>query len=470
MSAQFVAYFAIAATACLVALLLVRPRNAFDLSRCVSWYLLTFIVTYLLRPAGSQMIGDTILYSVLHIGSFEEHWHLMAIAVPLAILSFAVGYHFATAPGRGVHDPSSSEHAIIGGAKALTFSYWLMAWGYVVTLLTINQSGAETGATPGAPSVTFEHNTAWFAQGDVYVSTGSTLYYILTGRLWISLLLAGPWLAARVVKGFGRINIVGHFMALVAVHFGRAARSEHYRPKRTQVVLLMLTILVVAIVAFPVLAMTRRLGKETSMSMTDIFEVAMRSKLNTTELLAANLGTNSSLAGFEPSLYHILVDSRPKLGTWYLYFYFIQPIPRIVWPGKGVVFDWPLWLLGVDWDPTVAILGMAPGSIGGAFEQWGWLGIPGEFLFTGWLIGWAEEKARRRTDAAYIQLAYVGLYTLMPQLGRDSILYMIASRFLFVYGIPVFVLWCIHKRATAQARRVATVKTPAPPLGRAVQD
>ena len=61
MSPQFAAYFTIASGAWLLAVLLIKPSNVFDLSRCVGWYLLVFLLTYILRPAGSQLVGDTFM-------------------------------------------------------------------------------------------------------------------------------------------------------------------------------------------------------------------------------------------------------------------------------------------------------------------------------------------------------------------------------------------------------------------------
>lgn len=451
MSAEFAAYFLIATLSWLAALLLVKPRNAFDLSRGVGWYLLVFLVTYMLRPAGSQLIGDTFLYDVLRIGSFEEHWYLMAIAVPLAILSFAAGYAFGAPRGLRVAGNRQAESPAIVGKKQLrTLLCYMLAWGYFVAFITfgMGDTGAEQGDIAGATVGVYEHGTAWFAQGDAYVSIGSVLYYLLTGRLGLSLLLAGPWLLSRIIYGWGRNNIVAYLLALIAVYFGRFSRLS--RPRIGQGILLMLAIFIFVVVFFPILSMTRALAKNTGMGAMDVFAIATKARMSYADILSALLSTHSSLTGFEPSLYHILVDKRPELGTEYFYYYIILPIPRVLWHGKGTPYDWPYWLLGIDWDPIPAMMGQASGSIGEAFKQWGWLGIPGEFLFTGWLVRWAEERARQKPEAAYVQLAYAGFYGFLPTLGRDSVISIIALRWLQVYGIAVFILWCIHKRATAQ--------------------
>jgi hypothetical protein len=319
-----------------------------------------------------------------------------------------------------------------------------LLWGYVITVRTINAGGSsfDTANVIGATNhAVYEHSTAWFEGGDVFVSTGSVLYYILTGRLGMTLLLSGPWMIVRIVRGWGRINLIGHVMALLAVYHSRTRASSGSKP--LQRALLMAVVLIVVLVLFPMLGITRTIQRDTGLGVLDVFAMAMK-RMSFTDLVSGYVSTQSFLAGFESSFYHLVVDKRSELGIEYFYFYFIAPIPRALWHGKGIVFEWPYRLLGIDWDPIVTAIGMAPGAIGMAFQQWGWLGIPFEFFVTGWVMRWAEEKSRQRPEAAHVQLAYVGLYSIVPQLGRDSLFYMIATRWLYVFGIPVFILWRIY--------------------------
>jgi hypothetical protein len=183
------------------------------------------------------------------------------------------------------------------------------------------------------------------------------------------------------------------------------------------------------------------------------------------DMLQTYLGTNSSVTGFETTLDHLLNDKRSELGTQYIYYYFIQPIPRIVWPEKGTPYTWPEKLRGIEADPLLALIGAAPGSVGMAYQQWGWLGIPLEFILTGLIIRKGEEMVRRRTTVLHVQLAYAGLYAIVPQLGRDSIFYMIPNSWLFRFGIPVFILWIMYRAAAERNRwrkSAAISRVPAP--------
>jgi hypothetical protein len=184
------------------------------------------------------------------------------------------------------------------------------------------------------------------------------------------------------------------------------------------------------------------------------------------DMLQTYLGTNSSVTGFETTLDYLVNDKRAELGTQYLYYYVFQPIPRIVWAGKGTPFTWPEDLLGISTDPLLALIGAAPGSIGMAYQQWGWLGIPIELFLTGLIIRKGEEMARRRPSALHVQLAYVGLYAMVPQLGRDSLFYMIPNAWLFRFGIPVIILWLMYRGALERSRlrRTATSRVPAPAI------
>ncbi len=456
MSTEFIIYMAITGSAWLLALLLVKPRNAVDLSRCAGWYLLVFLATYILRPAASQVMGDFSLYTWLKIGRFEDHWQMMAVAVSLAILSFGAGYAAPAVSRPAKSFRTRTKEPYVDPHKVRVLIFFLVALGYLSLIVGI-KSGTITGSSgdyEGAAVGVYEHNTAWFAEDDRFVSTGAVLYYILTDRLGMSLLIAGPWVIFRIMYGWGRSHLLGHFFALMAVYFLKLRGREKPGVTRRQVLVLVSSVALL-LMLFPALSAFRGLKEmrhisAASFSSEDLSLFKMGADPET--MIQTYAGTNSSITGFEQTLTHLINDPRPELGTQYLYFYFIKPIPRILWPGKGTPYTWPEKLVGVQADPLLALIGAAPGSIGMAYQQWGWLGIPFEFLLTGWVIRKMEEATRRRTNALHITLAYAGLYSLIPQLGRDSLLYMVANFWLFKDGIPVAILWMISYAAAARSR------------------
>jgi hypothetical protein len=467
MTSVFLTYDAIAVAAWLLALLIIKPRNAIDLSRCAGWYLLVFLATYVVRPSLSEITSDFWLYSWLKLGSPEEHWQVMAVAVTLAILSFAVGYAWgapspaavraaATAPPEPRIDPKL--------VKALIFS--ILTLGYIAAVFSIRYGNGAGALNTGDASLgIYEHNTAWFVHDDLLISGATVLYYILTGRLVMSLVLAAPWIMIRTLSGWGRTNLIGHFFALTAVYFLKRRQVKRTGKSSNQALAIGVgTVVVLAL--FPLMGMLRTLkaglGIKSLFSKDAIMMVS--SKTDPEDMIQSYFGTNSPVAGFELTMSHLVYDPRSELGTQYLYYYVFQPVPRIIWPGKGTPYSWPEELRGVAVDPLLGLICAAPGSIGMAYSQWGWLGIPLEFILTGLIFRKAEEAARRRPQALHIQLGYAGLYSLLPQLGRDSLFLMISNFWLFKFGIPVFFLWRMHKSAQRSQFR-KTVAVPAAALG-----
>ncbi len=223
MSNEFIAYSAIVSVALLITLLIVGPRNVTDFRRCVGWYLIIFSATYLVRPATSQLLGDTLIYQLLRIGCFEDHWYLMATAVPLALLSFGIGYRAGT-PSRKNHVVGfRDEERRADPHKVRVLIYFMIVLGYLSAIICLKTGtfGAEPADMAGSSAGVYKGSTAWFALDDLFVSTGTILYYIATGRLGMSLLLSTPWLAGRLIYGHGRSHLLGHFFSLMAVFFLR---------------------------------------------------------------------------------------------------------------------------------------------------------------------------------------------------------------------------------------------------------
>jgi hypothetical protein len=470
MTVQFLTYAAIIlAVWFTVALVMVKPRNVVDLSRCVGWYLLVMLATYLVRPAMSEVMNDNFMYQWLRTGNFEDHWHLMAIAVPLALVSFGIGYAAGGPPQAGNSSQvSPDEEPSIDPRKVRKLIYFFLFLGYISLIISVktNTFSGEAGDYEGATVGVYEHNTAWFAQDDLFISSAGILYFITTGELGMSLALTAPWIMFRIVYGWGRSFLLGHFFALMAVYFLRVRRKKLAGTKNQTITLGLA--LVVVLVLFPLMGMLRILKGQLHMSSAAVSQDALSmvgNEADPQEMLQTYLGTNSSITGFETTLAHLLNDHRSAMGTTYLYYYLFEPIPRIIWPGKGTPYTWPQDLRGVESDPLMAVIGAAPGSVGMAYQQWGWLGIPFEFILTGLILRKAEEAVRRRPNVLYLQFGYAGLYSMMPQLGRDSLFYMIPNAWEFRFGIPVFILWIMYKGAVEQnRRRRMAVSAPVPAL------
>lgn len=411
---------------------LIGRRNLLDPGRLIGWHFGLLLLTYLLRPAATAFFGDTWVYRWLGISSFDKTWPKMTLAVGLAIISLAAGYWFT----KQTRDrPRPRREWDERHLKAVIL--FLLAAGYFVLYL-----GPESSSTrPGSLGAGVHTESSYYLQApSLMIGTALTLLYLIKGRFLLPILLATPWLVAKFTIGYGRIDVIGFFFGLFAAGILRrrwaGANSES---RQFQNVLVGVCAIGVVLVLFPGAKASRSFFADRAFEES----VAQAFQLNSNPEIW--LGTNSDIQGFETTLYQLESQDRPSWGTHYIYYYLLKPIPRVLWPSKPVQ-----WTLGRDWfgiqpDYRILTIGYTLGSIGTAYQQWGWLGIVFEFALTGWLFRRLERSAFASLNQYHIGLAYAGFFSLLPQVARDGLLYMIADRWLLVYGIPVLVLFLLKR-------------------------
>jgi hypothetical protein len=446
MSSPFLSYASITLLALLAVLAIAGVRRAFRLTNLIGWYLLVFFLTYVLRPAVADWTQDFQLYDLLSIAPLDQQWFKMTSAVCLSLACLGAGYYFARnrRNERRIFDAPSphTERA------NLFIAIGLILWGYLALLLSRGVEVTDMGNGYGGASGT----TFWLLSSDIFVSVGSTLLYILNRRLVTSLLISLPWLLLRLGSGYARIAIIGHAMSLIAV-WGmtsatvRESTVERVRQK-IQLIVLLAGLVFVVLVIFPALGKNRGFFSKgvTSQTVNDALAVNQ-----TADDVEHSLG---DLAGFETTLYFLQLD-QPVWGTYYLYMYFLKPIPRVIYPEKGFPDTLAQEWFGVVRDRNYD--GQDAGCIGWAFQQWSWGGIVFEFLLTGWCLRKLEDLRDSRPHTTWILLAYSGFFSLLPQLGRDSLIVMIEERWLFAYGIPCALLWWF---ARTRENGVRTIGVP----------
>lgn len=457
MSNQFLAYAVISTMAWIAALWLVGFRRAAKPAYLAGWYLGIVWVTYVLKPLGTEWVQDRYLYFLLDLAPFEGYWLSMTVAVTLAFLSFALGYHRA---GRGEKrrrnsrsrssDAPPSESTAIAGLVAFPGSRrsaWrvgvlLVAWGYLALLIVGSPGGTFTQYSGNDPTTGYGMavgSTFWFLSSDQFVSAGSLLLYLLTRNFSVNL-LALPWFYARLLAGHGRTVIISHlFCVFLLAQLLRAGtlRRHLYR------LLGLSAIAIVVLVVFPTLGQDRRFfqGDLSGNTLKDALSVATEATTSARD--SPWLRTDSDICGFEETLYFIQKEPPAVWGTYYIYYYFIKPVPRMLWKNKGfpdtLAHEW----FGINVDRRM--FGLAMGAIGTPLQQWGWFGIPFEFALTGFLFrrfeGWLTDP-----HAGVLKVyAYVGLFALLPQLGRDSFLYMFSDKWLFQFGVPLLMLAALNR-------------------------
>jgi hypothetical protein len=438
---EFLAYLVVTGVITVFAAMIMGLRRVRNPRRMAGWFLLAFVVTYALRPLGTQVVTrDRFLYTWLGIVSIEDYWLPMTASVGLSLLFLAVGYRWAGGRTRGkIPETILSERTVTPVAGVIIGSL-LVLWGYASIFISrsvgggfIRPEGLQFGIASGT--------TAWLLESDLFVASGALVLYATTGRLIPSLGTAAPWMAIRALSGWGRVNILAFLLALVCLRLlyvgrsGAATRVVH----RVQLLALGVALAGTLLIFFPAARTSRDFFARGDLSS------RIRDAFQTNFAPETWLSTTSDIQGYETTLYHLQKDRKPAFGTYYIYYYFLQPIPRLIWPDKPLPTTLAQQWLGISPDLKLIELGLAPGAVGMAFQQWGWLGIPAEFLFTGWFFRRAESWAFQRRRVAYARIAYAGLFSLLPQMTRDGLLYMLANRWLLLYAPPVVLLFLISR-------------------------
>jgi len=173
------------------------------------------------------------------------------------------------------------------------------------------------------------------------------------------------------------------------------------------------------------------------------------------------LDAGSPITGFEQFIYRLQRADPPQLGTFYLYYLMIAPIPRLIWPGKPLPLEFSSMVLGHTFWADPAFWTSTNGSIGEAYRQWGWFGIPFEFFLTGFLIRTAEEWRKRRGTSSAVLLAYAGIYAMITQTSRDSIFYL-GSAWAFQWLLPALII--AFGERVLKSRREQSARSQEPPM------
>lgn len=427
-------YFLVGLVSLTIAVMLAGVKRVFDPRRLIGWYFVVFALTYLLRPLPADVHARSDVYDQLDIQGFSAVPVEMTIAVSISLLCLAAGYRLGKRRVATVDAPVPGPRL---RKKLIYLAVALIAWGYLSSVLfpasgaLENLSDRQYGVNTG--------RTAWLTESIAFASTGTILLYLLNGRLFVSIALAVPWFVVRQTGGWTRVNVIAHLAALICLMFIRW-RKEFAFKVMAQAAVLAVAVAFTVLVFFPAAGSVRAGGGNfRDFSAQELTEVFLRN-FDPKEIRQ----TSRELSGFEATAYMLEVNHPPTWGLYYAYFYFIKPIPRTVWPAKPLPPDLAEWILGVPED--VKYFGLAGGAIGDALFAWGWMGIPLEFLLTGWAFRRLESTAVERQPSASALLAYAGFFSLLPQLGRDSLIHMISERWLFMYGIPVFLLWYVADR------------------------
>lgn len=422
---EYLIYSLVFTGSLLLAVIIIGIRRLTSLTRLGGLYLLIFTATYLGRPLLTNLTGDFWQLTYMRIAGLDRTLTPMSIAVFLAIICFALGYRL---PLRRLVKGKKSQEVLLPSTKHHESIYFLcgvlLLWGYLSMVMVqpvIGIRGEDIPMEVTDQGSMYTQTTGYITQGNLYVAVAAVLLYAVSGKFFVSILVAAPWLLNRLYIGWGRANYLAFVLAMIMVW---AIRQRQKMVPRIQG-LFLLGMLTLAIVSLSIIGSNRYYFRERGVS---IAAFAEGSRTAGSDLIRAT----SFVSGFEATLYllQLVPDTYPfGYGGMYVYRYLVQPIPRILWPEKPMPFGFP----GGD---AQEFYGAAPGSIGEAYGSFGWFGIILFFFLTGLALNWAEKKFEEASKSPAIIAAYAGFYAMSMSLGRDS-LFTIFGQYLLVWGVPL---------------------------------
>lgn len=424
-----------------------------------SLYLLIMYLTYVIRPVMALALDGHLgtmerVYDVIDSRLIMQSLDRFAIVYGVALVSFGLAYRLY--PRRAVPIIDSPTRALTPWQRQTVWRIVavMIVAGYASFLvaqrgfLGFGERGAEFVVTSGGTGLT---NTSGYVElANYLVVSGALLYYALSSRLGIVLLLTLPWVANQVYYGYYR------FMILV-LYFGTFAvwlLTQHTIEGRTWH-RFVAPLLALAVVGYVVGVRGDRLFATQGRSLTAAVEKSAQ------QPWADVMG---DLAGFEGSWYMVETAElrRPKLGASIFYQYAVKPIPRVFWQAKPfpLGFTWATVFTGRTEIPlatdSIWWSGPVKGSIGLAIEEWGLYGMFVPFVFTAVVLAFLEERLSRvGTSTVFWLAAYGATYAMITTLGRiDIFLGSVNHVLLFYAPYAAAAWWVLNSRPAQRQRRI----------------
>ncbi|MGA7579036.1 MAG: O-antigen polymerase [Desulfobaccales bacterium] len=370
----------------------------------------------------------------------------ITLAVSLAFLSFAIGYAIRGRKRKPDFQKQNDEKYLISKKVWLTIGIFIVL-GYL-SLLKFNANPLlgvqDIAMRHTAGGSIYTDTTGYFVIANILVGVAAIIIFALTGKVLPTLLVAGPWLLVRLYIGWSRNVIVTFVIALVSV-FYIAKYNKKLRYKLSNILIMALLIIMVVVI-MPIIQGNRFFFRQHEASSSNIASV-LKQQLN-------NKGSSSDfIGGFDDTLYMLYTYPAHRNYLWcedLVYRYFIAPIPRMLWPGKPLP-----WGYEGLYDPSR--VGDVTGSVGWAYEQFGFVAIVFFFLLQGLITRsiddgfWYSNRNPYFSALFGLALGYSVLF------GRDSLWYLWTD-WMLLYGLPIFIVYHFDHRIKAKSYRLAQHK------------
>jgi len=417
-------------------------------SNIATFYIFYFALAYLGRPLYYFLTNDTYLeiqYKLYKIEPLEE-WNTfdwlyfkMGIAVIFGLFSFAFAFKKISNPYRNSqirHTPYFNlnfnkilKNKLIKIGLIFAFFGILSIFIYRPMPGIRDMASSEMEILPEGSGIGFAGTTGYFALAERFIVPASVIILLLTGKMLLTLTLILPFIISHVWYGWGRQSLLHLTLSLLlAVYFVPVKNKKSRKIK----FFIFLLFLIVILSIMGILGMERTAFQsffyEKAGPITDFWENSFN-------------GFLAMLVGFEISLHWIKYtpDIFPfQYGANYLYQFFLLPIPRILWSSKRNIFAPENY--NID---TSYLYGAAPGCIGDAWMNGGWIGIIVLFTISGLFLGWIQGAKNWQKYPYTGLLIYITGFPLFISAVRDG-LSVISIQFYFI-GLPIFFCFLMER-------------------------
>jgi len=413
------------------------------------FYLAIFCLAFFIRPWYIFDIQWFRQFYQFGVRPFQGWWVAedlaikMGLAVIVGLACFAAAYRWIlTRPAR---EPISaarhldSQDSAILRKRLVILSLALAAVALVSILVYLPFPGVRDASSavwvdlPDASGRGFSGSTGYLVNLHLFAIPASILFFLATGNIYGALALAFPFLLCRLWWGQGRQALFTFGICLLLTA-GLIPRLQPLKKLRT--------VIVGIIILAGVLAVFGVLGRDRGAIQNYYYT---RSGPITNYQESTRDAYLADVVGFEISL-HWLKYAPEKLpfewGASYFYQLFILPIPRIWWPEKHNIFA--PYTPATFKENMSYLWGAAPGCIGDAWENGGWLGIIILFSLAGGLGGLAQRAKDWKSYPVTGLLLFVVSYPYAISAVRDGL--SVLTAVLYAQGIPILLTYLMEKR------------------------
>jgi hypothetical protein len=412
-------------------------------------YLACFSLAFFFRPAFIYARKHFAQFHQLGVAPPQGWWSLeelavkLGLAVILGLTCMALGYRQVINRGRDaargfdegdIQFPERLRPRLVGISLLLLLLAFYGMWHYQALPGIRDIENLEMIVLEDGSGSAYSNTTGYFALLERFTIPALVIFLLTTGNYWLTLLLVTPFALARVWTGWARQSLVHCGLSLVVAALLSPVLP---RAKRRLGAVVLGLLLIFAASVFGVL------GKERTAIQSYYYwgqgPVTTYAESTWQEYLAA-------LVGFEISLHWLKYAPAVFPYEWganYLYQFFVLPIPRVLWPDKRNIFAPTAYVRNPRY-----LMGCAPGCIGDAWLNGGWLGILVLFSLTGVVCGWWQRAKTWRAYPVTGLFIFAATYPLSIGLVRDG-LSAIAIQLYFL-GVPGILTFLVERSCKIQ--------------------